>query len=115
MGLVPQTFSEEMQKFVLLSLVSTSLLSLVTADGYGDKGGGSGSGSACIVKGSYCSCHYCKCEKGQISCKGGHHGGGGYGKKYCYGGMEGEYCHCDYCNCKHGFGQEGYGGCGGGH
>ena len=27
-------------------------------------GGGKGSGSACIVKGSYCSCHYCKCEKG---------------------------------------------------
>ena len=76
------------------------------------KGGGGGSGSACIVKGSYCSCHYCKCEKGQINCGKGHGHGGGYGKKYCYGGMEGEYCHCDYCNCKHGFGQAGYGNCG---
>ncbi len=23
-------------------------------------------GTACIVKGSYCSCHYCKCEKGWV-------------------------------------------------
>ena len=75
-------------------------------------------------QGSYCQCHYCKCEKGHIHCKG-HGHGGGYGKlefikelwwwktclgkKYCYGSMEGEYCHCDYCKCKHGFGQEGYG------
>ena len=36
-----------------------------------------GKGTACIVKGSYCSCHYCKCEKGHIHCKG--HGHGGYG------------------------------------
>merc|ERR1712223_1516968 len=59
----------------------------------GGHGKGTGTGTACIVKGSYCNCHYCKCEKGHISCGHGH----GYGKKYCYGGMEGEYCHCDYC------------------
>merc|ERR1712106_954207 len=76
--------------------------------GYGH-GGSSGIGTACIVKGSYCQCHYCKCEKGHVSCKGHGHKGGGYGKKYCYGGTEGEYCHCDYCKCKHGFGQDGYG------
>ena len=23
----------------------------------------------CIVKGSYCQCHYCRCEKGQLHCK----------------------------------------------
>ena len=34
-------------------------------------------GTACIVKGSYCNCHYCKCEKGHIHCGGyGHHGHG---------------------------------------
>lgn len=53
-----------------------------TEAGYG-KGHGHGhghgaSGTACIVKGSYCSCHYCKCEKGHIHC--GKHGG--YGKIY---------------------------------
>ncbi len=32
-----------------------------------------GKGTACIVKGSYCNCHYCKCEKGWVHC-------GGYGK-----------------------------------
>ena len=26
--------------------------------GYG--GGGKGTGTACVVKGSYCNCHYCK-------------------------------------------------------
>ena len=34
------------------------------------------SGTGCVVKGSYCQCHYCKCEKGQLHCskKGfGHH------------------------------------------
>ena len=47
--------------------------------GYGHGHGHSAGGTACIVKGSYCSCHYCKCEKGHISCKG--HGHGGYGKR----------------------------------
>ena len=80
------------------------------------------------MKGSYCQCHYCKCEHGHLHCKG-HGHGGGYGgcdtecqkrrviihddvsgKKYCYGSMEGEYCHCDYCKCKHGYGEEGHGG-----
>ena len=37
-------------------------------------------GTACIVKGSYCQCHYCKCEHGHLHCKG-HGHGGGYGKR----------------------------------
>ena len=41
-------------------------------------GGHIAGGTACIVKGSYCQCHYCKCEKGHVSCKG--HGHGGYGE-----------------------------------
>ena len=28
-----------------------------------------GTGSSCVVKGSYCQCHYCKCEKGQLHCR----------------------------------------------
>merc|ERR1711874_181177 len=64
-----------------------------------------GTGTGCVVKGSYCRCHYCKCEKGQLHCQkkglGSHKG---FGKRYCYGSMEGEYCHCDYCRCKHGYG-----------
>merc|ERR1719414_2105297 len=97
-----------MKLILLLSIVAVLLPSLpsVLGDGYGHSS--HGIGTACIVKGSYCQCHYCKCEKGHIHCKG-HGHGGGYGKKYCYGSMEGEYCHCDYCKCKHGFGQEGYG------
>ena len=31
------------------------------------------------MQGSYCNCHYCKCEKGHISC-GGYGHGGGYGE-----------------------------------
>ncbi len=27
-------------------------------------------GTACITKGSYCSCHYCKCEHAYVYCKG---------------------------------------------
>ena len=46
--------------------------------GYGGQGGGGG--TACIVKGSYCQCHYCKCEKGHVSCKGYGHEHGGYGE-----------------------------------
>merc|ERR1712105_400850 len=80
------------------------------SDGYGHGHSHSGGGTACIVKGSYCQCHYCKCEHGHVHCSG-YGKGGGYGKKFCYGGTEGEYCHCDYCKCKHGFGQDGYGGC----
>ena len=38
-----------------------------------------GTGTGCVVKGSYCQCHYCKCEKGHIHC-------GGYGHKGGYGG-----------------------------
>ena len=37
-----------------------------------------GLGMACIVKGSYCNCHYYKCEKGHVHCDG--YGKGGYGK-----------------------------------
>ena len=55
-------------------------------------------GTGCVVKGSYCQCHYCKCEKGQLHCsKKGFGSHKGFGKRYCYGSMEGEYCHCDYC------------------
>ena len=32
-----------------------------------------------FLQGSYCQCHYCKCEKGHIHSKG-HGHGGGYGK-----------------------------------
>ena len=37
-----------------------------------------GTGTGCVVKGSYCQCHYCKCEKGHVSCK-------GYGHEKGYG------------------------------
>ena len=36
-----------------------------------------------VSKGSYCQCHYCKCEKGHVSCKGYGHEGGGYGQYLC--------------------------------
>ena len=43
---------------------------LMFQGGHGGYGGGhGGSGTACIVKGSYCQCHYCKCEKGQLHCQ----------------------------------------------
>jgi hypothetical protein len=48
-------------------------------DGYGKGGGGSGGGTSCIVKGSYCQCHYCKCEKGHLHC-GSKKGGYGHEK-----------------------------------
>ena len=32
-----------------------------------------------VPQGSYCQCHYCKCEKGQVHCKGHGHKSGGYG------------------------------------
>ncbi len=115
--------------FMAISIKSTE------ADGYGHGHGHghghSAKGTACIVKGSYCNCHYCKCEKGHVHCGG--YGKGGYGeylmlvrifplwnnqknvliagKKYCYGSTQGEYCHCDYCKCKHGYGSTGYGHC----
>ncbi|XP_023329734.1 uncharacterized protein LOC111702318 [Eurytemora carolleeae] len=70
------------------------------------------SGDHCIVKGSYCQCHYCRCEKGQLHCKDPEeHKKHGYGKRYCYGSMEGEHCHCDYCKCRHGYGHEGWAAC----
>ena len=57
-------------------------------DGYGDgygsghdsygKGGGKGGGTSCVVKGSYCQCHYCKCEHGHLNC--GKKGGYGHEK-----------------------------------
>merc|ERR1719158_2590463 len=34
--------------------------------GSGHGHGHSGHGTACIVKGSYCQCHYCKCEHGHV-------------------------------------------------
>ena len=48
-------------------------------DGYGKGGGGIGGGTSCIVKGSYCQCHYCKCEHGQLHC-GSKKGGYGHEK-----------------------------------
>ena len=30
-----------------------------------------GTGTGCVVKGSYCQCHYCKCERGILYCQ--HH------------------------------------------
>ena len=48
--------------------------------GYGKEGGGeSGGGTSCIVKGSYCQCHYCKCVHGQLHC-GSKKGGYGHEK-----------------------------------
>eukprot|EP00095_Tigriopus_kingsejongensis_P008846 snap_masked-scaffold15_size728074-processed-gene-2.0 protein:Tk08846 transcript:snap_masked-scaffold15_size728074-processed-gene-2.0-mRNA-1 annotation:"protein isoform a" len=97
-------------KMVLASTVAVAFFLLLVLDQPSSAAAGHGHkahGTACIVKGSYCSCHHCKCEKGHIHCDG--HGKKGYGKKYCYGSMEGEYCHCDYCKCKHGFGTSGYG------
>ena len=44
-----------------------------TEAGHGHHGHHDAKGTACIVKGSYCNCHYCKCEKGHVHC-------GGYGK-----------------------------------
>ena len=60
---------------VMLSMVVPTVL----GDGYGHGHSSIGIGTACIVKGSYCQCHYCKCEKGHIHCKG-HGHGGGYGQ-----------------------------------
>ena len=66
--------------FTVLFLSMMTLMVIlphVSADGYGHSS--HGIGTACIVKGSYCQCHYCKCEHGHIHCKG-HGHGGGYGK-----------------------------------
>merc|ERR1719483_1219909 len=61
-----------------------------------------GTGTSCEVKGSYCSCHYCKCDHGSVHCGklGAKSLSSGHGKHYCYGAMEGEHCECDYCKCK---------------
>jgi len=57
-------------------LVSSILLAAVFLDVV-SAGHKDANGTACIVKGSYCSCHYCKCEKGHVHCGYGKHG---YGK-----------------------------------
>ena len=73
-------------KHIITALVAVTcfVLPTVLSTGYGHGHGyghsSIGIGTACIVKGSYCQCHYCKCEKGHIHCKG-HGHGGGYGKK----------------------------------
>lgn len=67
-----------MNIFSVASFVSC-LVPSILGDGYGHGHSSHGIGTACIVKGSYCQCHYCKCEKGHIHCKG-HGHGGGYGK-----------------------------------
>ena len=64
----------------LILLVLCVLLPSVLSDGYGGHSS-SGIGTACLVKGSYCQCHYCKCEKGHIHCKGHGGHGGGYGER----------------------------------
>ena len=66
----------------LLSVLLCIVVPTVLGDGYGGHSS-IGIGTACIVKGSYCQCHYCKCEKGHIHCKG-HGHGGGYGKDCVY-------------------------------
>ena len=74
-------------RMIVFSAVALTLVILVLLDqptgteaGYGKHGGhGKAGGTACIVKGSYCSCHYCKCEKGHIHCGHKH----GYGKHNC--------------------------------
>ena len=73
-----------------MTFLHLTTIVVLQGGGYGGGyGGGHGGGTACIVKGSYCQCHYCKCEKGQLHCqkKGlGFHKG--FGKRYCYGSME---------------------------
>ena len=78
MKAVQDTPSKKMHLSVACLVVLSVVLPSVLGDGYGGKGG-HGIGTACIVKGSYCQCHYCKCEHGQIHCKG-HGHGGGYGE-----------------------------------
>ena len=67
--------------FSLVAVFTVVLLILErspgTEAGHGHHGHHKGAdGTACIVKGSYCSCHYCKCEKGWVHCGHKH----GYGK-----------------------------------
>ena len=60
---------------VFVAIIETSQADSGYGHGHGN-GHGHGhhaKGTACIVKGSYCNCHYCKCEKGHVHC-------GGYGK-----------------------------------
>merc|ERR1719342_1467134 len=116
--MIPHTFGDEGEKLVQNSSEEfhegNHKISKRTVKGKHHVVGGVG--TSCIVKGSYCSCHYCKCDHGMIHCQ--KHGVNslslGHGKHYCYGTMEGEHCHCDYCKCKHGYGQHGHGhACGG--
>ena len=73
-------------KILLVSSVAAVLFLMVILDQPGSavafgKGHGhhkGADGTACIVKGSYCSCHYCKCEKGWVHC--GHKHGHGKNK-----------------------------------
>ena len=69
--------------FLAIVLVLMSInIEISEADGYGHGHGHghghSAKGTSCIVKGSYCNCHYCKCEKGHVHCGG--YGKGGHGK-----------------------------------
>ena len=64
-------------------LLLTTIVVLQGGGYGGGYGGGHGGGTACIVKGSYCQCHYCKCEKGHVSCKGYGHDKG-YGNKMIF-------------------------------
>ena len=65
-----------------MTFLHLTTIVVLQGGGYGGGyGGGHGGGTACIVKGSYCQCHYCKCEKGHVSCK-------GYGHDKGYGNNE---------------------------
>ena len=68
-----------MRCYVLLSLAMVVVLASMFLDSAeGSSYGHDVGGTACIVKGSYCNCHYCKCEKGWVWC----------GHKHGYGEAE---------------------------
>merc|ERR1711982_12580 len=72
---VVHTYTINMAKLLLLFVIFSIVTPFIfaTFGGYGKGGGGygggHGGGTACIVKGSYCQCHYCKCEKGHVVAK----------------------------------------------
>ena len=67
-------------KCSLALLCSLAVVALSALAGEAEAGHHKGHGTACIVKGSYCNCHYCKCEKGWVHCGYGKHG---YGEWLC--------------------------------
>ena len=59
---------------LLLPFLSVIFFLMMSQLPTAEAGHSHGSGTACIVKGSYCNCHYCKCEHGQVHCGKGHKG-----------------------------------------